>query len=646
METQEARIGRSNRLSLLSTGLALLIAFFLLMLHQYVIGHQQMLEELNTEAAIIGANSAAALIFNDPKAAQETLGAVRLTPRITGGALYRADDARLASAGDRDFPLKLPRDDGTTSLKLSVEPTSTSYSLSGEFLRGDIDIEGGKVGTLLLHVSFSSLYWRMLEYALGVLGIAAVALTLAYRLTSGLRRRMMRAEEQLELMAFHDPVTGLPNRRLFERELRLAVAHAARESAGAALLFIDIDDFKKVNDSLGHAVGDKALLLIGQRLSGVLRSGDVVSRLGGDEFGVILYGIGDPDNAARVARLMIEAMTVPLPTEPTPSHIGLSIGVLLLPCDDCDPTVLLQRADRAMYVAKTHGKNGFRFYSEAIDARVRSDLALEAGLRQALQADGRGLWVAYQPQLCAQTRQLVGVEALVRWQREDGRQMSPAEFVPVAEQTGLIDELGDWVLKQVCRDLATLRASGVELPKVAVNVSPRQLLHGSALVERFCETISRFGETVTRFEFELTESALMDEDGSAVLDAFHAAGFSLSIDDFGTGYSSFGYLKRFRVSKLKIDQSFVRDLPGDCENAAIVMAVIQMARALSLKVVAEGVETQAQAEFLTTCGCDILQGYLLGRPKPPTELVAYVKDIPQRRIKSASPSLTLTVAPL
>jgi diguanylate cyclase (GGDEF)-like protein len=618
METQEARIGRSNRLSLLSTGLALLIAFFLLMLHQYVIGHQQMLEELNTEAVIIGASSAAALVFNDPKAAQETLGAVLLTPRITGGALYRADGARLASAGDRDFLLKLPPDDSTTSLKLSVAPTSTSYSLSGEFLRGDIDVAGGKVGTLLLHVSFSSLYWRMLEYAL----------------------------EQLELMAFHDPVTGLPNRRLFERELRLAVAHAARESAGAALLFIDIDDFKKVNDSLGHAVGDKALLLIGQRLSGVVRSGDVVSRLGGDEFGVILYGIGDPDNAARVARLMIEAMTVPLPTEPTPSHIGLSIGVLLLPCDDCDPTVLLQRADMAMYVAKTHGKNGFRFYSEAIDARVRSDLALEAGLRQALQAGGRGLWVAYQPQLCAQTRQLVGVEALVRWRRDDGRQMSPAEFVPVAEQTGLIDELGDWVLKQVCRDLATLRASGVELPKVSVNVSPRQLLHGSGLVERFCETISRFGETVTRFEFELTESALMDEDGSAVLDAFHAAGFSLSIDDFGSGYSSFGYLKRFRVSKLKIDQSFVRDLPGDSENAAIVRAVIQMARALNLTVVAEGVETQAQAGFLTACGCDILQGYLLGRPKPPTELVAYVKDIPQRRIKSASPSLTSTVAPL
>ena len=646
METQEARIGRSNRLSLLSTGLALLIAFFLLMLHQYVIGHQQMLEELNTEAVIIGASSAAALVFNDPKAAQETLGAVLLTPRITGGALYRADGARLASAGDRDFLLKLPPDDSTTSMKLSVAPTSTSYSLSGEFLRGDIDVAGGKVGTLLLHVSFSSLYWRMLEYALGVLGIAAVALTLAYRLTSGLRHRMMRAEEQLELMAFHDPVTGLPNRRLFERELRLAVAHAARESVGAALLFIDIDDFKKVNDSLGHAVGDKALLLIGQRLSGVLRSGDVVSRLGGDEFGVILYGIGDPDNAARVARLMIEAMTVPLPTEPTPSHVGLSIGVLLLPCDDFDPTVLLQRADMAMYVAKTHGKNGFRFYSEAIDARVRSDLALEAGLRQALQAGGRGLWVAYQPQLCAQTRQLVGVEALVRWQREDGRQMSPAEFVPVAEQTGLIDELGDWVLKQVCRDLATLRARGVELPKVSVNVSPRQLLHGSGLVERFCETISDFGETVTRFEFELTESALMDEDGSAVLDAFHAAGFSLSIDDFGTGYSSFGYLKRFRVSKLKIDQSFVRDLPGDSENAAIVRAVIQMARALNLKVVAEGVETQAQAGFLTACGCDILQGYLLGRPKPPTELAAYVKDIPQRRIKSASPSLTSTVAPL
>jgi diguanylate cyclase (GGDEF)-like protein len=498
----------------------------------------------------------------------------------------------------------------------------------GAVLREDVHMEGSQVGTLLLHVSFTSLYWRMLEYALGVLAIATVALVLAYRLTAGLRQRMVRAEEQLQLMAFYDQVSGLPNRSLFERELRQAVARASREPKGAALLFIDVDDFKRINDTLGHAAGDQALQMIGQRLAAVLRSGDVVARLGGDEFAVILYGIGDPDNAAKVANQMIEAIAKPLLTTPTPSHVGLSIGVLLLPCDESDPTVLLQRADMAMYVAKTHGKNSFRFFSEAIDSRVRKDLELEAGLRLALQNDGGSLWVAYQPQFHAQTRQLVGVEALVRWRRPDGQQISPGEFIPVAERCGLIAELGDWVLTQVCRDLATLRTHGLELPKVSINVSPHQLLHGCGLVERICQTLAHFGEGAKRFEFELTESALMDEDGAAVLDAFHAAGFSLSIDDFGTGYSSFGHIKRFYVGELKIDQSFVCGLPLDSENAAIVRAVIQMAHALNLNVVAEGVETTEQVEFLRNCGCDILQGYLLGRPMPPDQLVGHLKERP------------------
>ncbi|WP_296448580.1 putative bifunctional diguanylate cyclase/phosphodiesterase [Rhodoferax sp. UBA5149] len=625
MTIQDDRIGSSNRLSLLSTGLALLIAFVLLMVHQYVVGRQQMLEELHTEAAIIGANSAAALVFDDPKAAQETIGAVRLTPRISGGALYRADGVRLASAGEWRFPLRLTLDGGEDSHQLMDVPTSTSYAMAGGFLREDIRVEGSQVGTLLLHVSFSSLYWRMLEYALGVLGIATVALTLAYRLTRGLRRRMVRAEEQLEQLAFYDQVTGLPNRRLFERELRQTLARLARERTRAALLFIDVDDFKKVNDSFGHEVGDKVLRMIGERMAAVLRSTDVVARLGGDEFGAILYGIEDSENVATVARLMIEAIAKPFPTEPTPSHVGLSIGVALLPADGDDPALLLRCADMAMFVAKTRGKNGFQFFSEEIDARVRGDLQLEVGLRQALDEGGRGLWVAYQPQLCAQTRRLIGVEALVRWRQADGRLIAPVEFIPVAEKTGLISELGDWVLSQVCRDLALMRASGVDLPKVSVNVSPRQLLRGSSVVERFCETVARFGEPADRFEFELTENALMGEGASVVLDAFRAAGFLLSIDDFGTGYSSLGYLKRFQVGALKIDQSFVRDLPEDAENAAIVSAVIQMARALNIMVVAEGVETQAQAEFLGACGCHILQGYLLGRPMPAAELVVYVQ---------------------
>ena len=626
MSAHNDRIRRSRRLSLLSTGLTLLIAFILLMVHQYVVGRRLMVEELQTEAAIIGANSAAALVFNDRKAAQETISAVRLTPRIIGGALYRADGLLLAREGGdaSQFPERLTDAAGQDPAASDRAPEFTRFGLVNGLLRENINVEGIRAGTMLLQVSFTSLYWLMLEYAIGVLAIAAVALVLAYRLTGRLRQRMVRAEAQLDQMAFYDQVTGLPNRRLFEHELQQAVGRVSREGGRAALLFIDIDDFKKVNDSCGHEVGDQVLKLIGERLKSAARASDVVARLGGDEFAAILFGIGSSENAAGVARSMIRVIGEPFATQPMPSHVGLSIGIALLPADGVDPAELLRCADMAMYVAKTTGKNNFHFFSEEIDARMRAAMQLEAGLRQALSDGGQGLWVAYQPQLCAQTRQLIGVEALARWQREDGQHVSPVEFIPIAEKSGLITELGDWVLHQVCRDLAVMRAAGVEVPRVSVNVSPRQLLRGSSVVENFCVTLGRFGEPVTRFDFELTESALMGEGAAAVLEAFRAAGFSLSIDDFGTGYSSLGYLKRFQVGTLKIDQSFVRGLPMDSENAAIVEAVIQMARALNISVVAEGVETEAQAEFLRLAGCHILQGYLFGRPMPPSELVGYV----------------------
>lgn len=628
MTTQNERSLRSRRLKVLYTTLTLLIAFVLLMLHQYVIGRRLVMEEMQTTAAIIGANSAAALTFNDVKAAREILGAVRLNPRVVGGALYQADGVLLAREGDVEsrLPADLSVDDASAALPAGA-PKLTSDGLVRGRMREEISAEGTRVGTLLLYVTFASLYWHLLEYAIGTLAIAAVALVLAYQLTRRMRRRMLRAERQLEHMAFFDPVTGLPNRRMFEHELRQAVTRVQREHDEVALLFIDVDDFKKVNDCCGHEAGDQVLHLIGERLKAVARSSDVVARLGGDEFAVLLFGIGSSDNAAAVARSMIQAIDKAFPTEPVPSRVGLSIGVAMLTTDGDDPALLLRRADMAMYVAKTSGKNNFHFFSEEIDARVRGELALEVGLRQALTHEGRGLWVAYQPQLCAKTRRLVGVEALVRWQQDDGHLVSPAEFIPVAEKTGLITDLGDWVLGQVCRDLALMRFEGVELRKVAVNVSSRQLLRGRSVVDNFCQTLLRFGEPAGRFEFELTESTLMGSGGAAVLDAFGKAGFSLSIDDFGTGYSSLGYLKRFQVGTLKIDQSFVRGLPQNSENAAIVVAVIQMAQALSIRVVAEGVETEAQAEFLQNAGCDVLQGYWLGRPMPAIQLVSFVKAL-------------------
>ncbi|MFZ2852505.1 MAG: EAL domain-containing protein [Rhodocyclaceae bacterium] len=620
-----ARAHRSRRLTLLSTGVALLIALILLFVHQYVTARAQLLDELHTEAAIIGANSTAALVFNDKAAGREILGAIRLTPRIAGAALYRADGRLLAAEAKNAavFPPHLPAEGGAGADDRGGlhEPGRFGGVLSEE-IRNDAT----KVGTLLLHVDFSSLYRRLLEYMLSVMAIALVALVLAQRFTARLRHRVASTEERLAQLALYDQVTGLGNRRLFELELKKAVIRIRREPLGAALLFIDVDDFKKVNDSCGHEVGDRVLRTIGERLSGAIRSADTVARIGGDEFAAILYEVGNPENAAKVAREMIAAIAEAFPTQPTPSHVGLSIGLAMLPADGDDPVTLLRRADMAMYAAKSAGKNRFHFFSAEIDARVHVDLALEAGLRLALQTPDGGLWVAYQPQLCTITKTLVGVEALARWRRADGTEVSPGEFIPVAEKSGLISALGRWVLSRVCRDLAELRAAGVDIPKVAINVSPRQLTRGTDLAAQICRTLDEHGETAGRFEFELTENALMDEGGALVLDALHAAGFSLAIDDFGTGYSSLGYLKRFQVSKLKIDQRFIRELPDNPDDAAIVSAVIKMAWALDIRVVAEGVETEAQAKFLQLHGCEVLQGYLLGRPMPPAALVAYVRE--------------------
>lgn len=625
MDMQD-RARRARRLNLVSTGIALLIALVLLVVHQYVVGRRVLLEELHGEAAIIGANSAAALVFNDEKACRENLSAIRLTPRIQGAALYRADDRLIAreTKGAMDFPQNLHAEGDED--RHATTPTQSSFGLLGGVLREDIQIEGVKVGTLLLRVDFASLYWRLLEYILGVIAIALIALALAHRFTARLRMRVADTEERLEQLALYDPVTGLANRRLFEQELKRAATRIRRESASAALLFIDVDDFKKVNDSYGHEVGDQVLQMIGERLRGAVRAADTVARIGGDEFAALLYGIGEPENAAHVARNMIAAIAEPFPTQPTPTHVGLSIGLALMPADGDDPVTLLRRADMAMYVAKSQGKNRFHFFSAEIDARVRGDLRLETDLRLALKTPAGGLWVAYQPQLCTMTRALVGVEALARWRREDGSEVSPGEFIPVAEKTGLINEVGCWVLARVCRDLAEIRAAGFDIPKVAINLSPRQLTRGGGMVEQICRTLDEHGESVERFEFELTENALTDENGAIVLDAFRTAGFTLAIDDFGTGYSSLGYLKRFQVSKLKIDQCFIRELPDNIDDAAIVSAVIKMAWALNIKVVAEGVETVAQANFLQAHGCDVLQGYLLGRPMPPAALIAYLRD--------------------
>ncbi|SFN64792.1 diguanylate cyclase (GGDEF) domain-containing protein [Formivibrio citricus] len=611
----------TKRLNLLTTSVSVLVAFLLLMTHQYLSGHKQMQEELQTQAAIVGANSVAALVFDDGKAARESLGTILLNPRILGGAFYLADGSLFIVANDTDriFPDRIdPRAQNTPPVG------KTELQRFTGLLRTEISQDGNRIGSLVLHVSHRQLYLNLLEYAVGLAAIGLVALLLARRFTAGLRNKMALTEGQLEQMALYDRITGLPNRRFFEHELKKAMIRIKREKENAALFLIDVDDFKKVNDLCGHHAGDEVLGMIADRLKKSVRDDDIIARIGGDEFAAILFKVGDPRNVERVAQKMIQAMTEPFPTQPIPSHVGLSIGVTMMPNDSEDPATLIRWSDMAMYAAKAQGKNRAQFFSEEINRKIRNDLQIEAGLRQAIKDPGSGLYVAYQPQVCATTREIVGVEALIRWRQDDGKSVSPGEFIPVAEKTGLIIEIGAWLVGRICRDLAHMRQSGIELPKIAINVSPKEMTRGTAIVGNACLTLTGFGESVERFQFEITENALIDENASDVLKAFHDAGFTLAIDDFGTGYSSLGYLKRFRVSTLKIDQQFVQSLPGDNEDATIVSAVIQMAQALGITVVAEGVETEAQAAFLTEHGCDILQGYHVGRPMPVHELVTFI----------------------
>jgi len=613
----------SPQASLLTSALALFIVFIFLVTYQWVSGRRQLLEELRTEAMIISANSSAALAFEDEKGAHEILSALWVNTKIMAGALYLANGELFTAISDSGsaFPDKLETGGGGTS---GLDKRGGYFSLEGGLVE-PVLLKNSQVGTLVLRFTYAQLYQRMAVFVIGLLAVGALALFMTHLFTIRLRKRMSNAEKELERMAFYDRVTGLPNRTYFESEIKKAVEYVRREQKCAALMFIDVDNFKKVNDLCGHQAGDQVLMMIAERLKKTIRVTDFIARVGGDEFVVILYGIGSPGNAARIAENMIESISQPFPSKPHESHVGLSVGVTMMSSGGEGPETLVKWADMAMYVAKSQGKNRYQFFSAEINERVHQELRIEAGMRSALKETEGGLWVAYQPQFCAKSRKMVGVEALMRWTQKDGVPVSPAEFIAIAEKTNLIAEVGTWVVEQVCRDLAELESFGIEIPRVAINVSPLELRRGDAVVNDFCRILERYGQPRERFEFEVTENALMSERGSEVLAAFREAGFSLAIDDFGAGYSSLGYLKRFQVSALKIDRQFIQSLPEDQDDRTIVAAVIQMAKALGVVVVAEGVETEAQAAFLSGLGCDVFQGYLLCKPLPARSLSSFMQ---------------------
>ncbi len=421
------------------------------------------------------------------------------------------------------------------------------------------------------------------------------------------------AEERLNHLANHDPLTGLPNRTLLHD--RLAHAIARRREGGVAVLFLDLDRFKLINDSYGHDVGDELLRAVARRLTEGLRGEDTVARLGGDEFVVLLEGLPDVNAVATVAAKLAERLSAPLEIGGRALPLAASIGIALHPRDGRDAQTLLKNADTAMYRAKEGGRGGFCFFAAGMNAHALRRLTLENELRRAL--DQGELEIFYQPQARIADGRLCGAEALVRWRHPEKGLVPPAEFIPVAEETGLIVALGEQVLRGACRQLADWRRRGLAAPRVAVNLSPRQFRQAD-LVERIAAILAETGADPAGLELEITESAAMHNPDEAVaaLRRLRAMGVSLAIDDFGTGYSSLSHLKRFPIDTLKIDRSFVQGIPGDGDDTAIVRAIVAMAGGLRLAVLAEGVESEAQRAFLETLGCASAQGWLYGRPQP------------------------------
>ena len=489
---------------------------------------------------------------------------------------------------------------------MSSAPSNGSDILSKEIGRGNLDIKSGltsidEIGTLAT----------------------------AFEAMAGSLRK---SDEQIRYVAYHDTLTGLPNRAMFQEYLNHVIAHAHRNRKQFSLLFLDVDDFKRINDTLGHETGDLLLQEVTERLSNCLRDTDYVARLGGfdepdeflarlggDEFIILLPDISDQHAPGALAHRLIEALSQPFFMSEHEFYVSASIGITLYPVDGEEGAELIKNADIAMYHAKEQGKNNYQYYLESMNALAHERLSLEHKLRRAL--ENNELCLHYQPQVEAASGRIVGVEALLRWFDPDQGLIPPDVFIPVAENSGLILPIGEWVINEACRQNKAWQKAGLEKIVVSVNISGIQFARQN--VPEVIEAALQKSRLLPAFlETEITESVIMDQPERAVeqLSAIKDLGISIALDDFGTGYSSFSYLHRFPIDTLKIDRSFISDICKKTEHAEIVAAIIAMSHILKLRVVAEGIEDEDQLDLLVARDCDIIQGYLFSRPLPAEEV--------------------------
>jgi len=441
-----------------------------------------------------------------------------------------------------------------------------------------------------------------------------------------------RSEQHIYHMAFYDSLTNLPNRVLFQDRLRLAIASAERQEDMTAVLFLDIDNFKRINDTFGHFMGDNLLKEVALRLSSIMRKCDSVTRnipdlfarLGGDEFTVLLNVINDTEDAARVARRIIDIMSEPFKVNGCDIFITSSIGIAIYPNDGQEIDSLLKNADAAMYSAKENGKNSYQYYKEHMNAAAFERLTLENDLHKALEQEE--FLLHYQPLISVDSGAITGMEALIRWQHPNGTIIPPLDFIPLAEETGLILPMSEWVLKTACAQSKAWQSEGYKAVPISVNLSSQQFQQKN-FINSLSGILDATGMKPENLILEITESTILQNTKTAfsTLHALTEMGLRLAIDDFGTGYSSLSYLKSFPIHAIKIDRSFVREISTDSDDAAIATAIISMAHSLRLKIVAEGVETEEQLAFLCKQRCDEIQGYLFSRPLPPEEISHLLK---------------------
>lgn len=487
----------------------------------------------------------------------------------------------------------------------------------------DLPVEShDELGRLTL--AFNEMGWQLRQGRAALEDRNAELAQTNARLEDGMAQQI-EAAKRIEYLAYNDNLTGLPNRAQFSLVLSRAIANAERYQEQFGLFFIDLDRFKQINDTLGHAAGDALLVEVAERLRRALRDSDTIARLGGDEFVVLVPRLKHDRHAQTVARKVLAAIAAPMHMQGQELRVTASVGVSCFARDGEDEQTLMKHADIAMYQVKESGRDGFAFYSPERDANTLERLALENSLRGALERDE--LQLHYQPKLDCRTGRITGMEALLRWQHPELGLVSPAHFIPVAEETGLIVPIGQWVLRQACLQTKAWRLLGLKDLVVAVNLSPRQF-QDENLLSDIVAVLHDTGMEGRWLELEITESVIVHDADNArkLLLALKALGISIAVDDFGTGYSSLSTLKHFPIDTLKIDRSFIHDLTNDSEDRGLTEAIIQMGKALKLHLVAEGVETVAQAEFLHLRGCHQLQGYLFSKPLPAAAFAAFLQQ--------------------